>query len=112
MKKYITLFTFICVLFLGIQTATAQDDPLETMAKDKTTALAKALDLSPAQVKLVFEIYYTAYEKNNGIISKDVLNGMRKKISAVLQPAQLEEFKISLNKEKERQDKIEGANGG
>lgn len=111
MKKYSLLLTLICVLFLGIQSASAQDR-LEEMAKDKTTALAKSLDLSPAQVKKVFEIYYTAYEKNEGVLSEELIQNMRKKINAVLEPGQSEKFKNAILIEQTRKEKIESANRG
>ena len=41
MKKYITLFTFICILFFGMQTATAQENA-EIKAKNRTIKLCKS----------------------------------------------------------------------
>lgn len=111
MKKYIRVFAFICVLFLGIQTATAQDR-LEVMAKNKTITLAKSLELSPAQVKKVFEIYYTAYEENNGVLSDEVIQVTRKKISNVLEPNQSKKFQQAIEVEQTRKEKIESARRG
>jgi hypothetical protein len=109
MKKYITLFTFICVLFLGVQTATAQQTP-ELKAKNKTISLQKSLELTSTQVKQVYEIYYAAFEKSEGYLNADLLHLTMKKINNLLQPAQQVEFKKILMVEIEKQEKIEGAN--
>ncbi len=109
MKKYITLFTFVCVLFLGIQTATAQESA-ELKAKNRTVKLEKTLELNSTQVKQVYEIFL-AYEKENRVLNAAALDLARKKVNDLLQPAQRVEFKKSFMKEKARQEKIKGARG-
>lgn len=109
MKKYITLFTFVCVLFLGIQTATAQETP-ELKAKNKTLELAKAVELSDAQVKQVYAIYL-AYEKNNRVENAVALDKARKDISSLLQPEQQQKFKARFVKDKERKQKLAKGRG-
>ncbi|QHI36767.1 hypothetical protein IMCC3317_21370 [Kordia antarctica] len=109
MKKYIALFTFVCVLFLGLQTATAQETP-EIKAKYKTMALEKSLELTTPQVKQIYAIYL-AYEKGDAIENPEGLNIARKKISELLQPKQRHEFEKSFAKEKARQEKIKSVRG-
>lgn len=104
MKKYITLFTFVCVLFLGMQAATAQESP-EAKAKTKTLELSKAVELSDAQVQQVYAIYL-AYEKNNRVENAAALDKARKDISALLHPEQQQQFKARFVKEKERKKKL------
>ncbi len=108
MKKYSLLLTFICVLFLGVQSATAQDNSPELKAKNKTIALEKLLELTTPQVKQVYEIYL-AYEKKEGNGDISELQLLRKKIGAVLQPAQKVEFDKSNEKDRMREKKIIGA---
>ncbi|WP_430411849.1 hypothetical protein [Kordia sp.] len=107
MKKYITLFTFVCVLFLGIQTATAQESAA-LKAKDRTVQLQKTLELNAEQSKKVYEIFL-AYEKENRVLNADALDLARKKVSDLLEPAQRTEFKKSFMKEKMRHEKVKGA---
>lgn len=108
MKKYITLFTFICVLFLGMQTATAQDTP-EIRAKMKTLELSKAVELSDAQVKQVYKLYL-AYEKGYQEGERDALNTTRKAIIELLEPEQKQKFKASFAQEVDRKRKLERGN--
>ena len=61
MKKYITLFAFVCMLFLGMQTATAQEEiepsatnTPEIRAKMRTLDMEKTIELTDAQVKQVY----------------------------------------------------------
>ncbi|WP_298426512.1 hypothetical protein [uncultured Kordia sp.] len=107
MKKYITLFTFVCVLFLGIQTASAQESA-ELKAKNRTVQLQKTLELDTDQSKKIYEIFL-AYEKENRVLNADALDAARKKVSELLEPAQRIEFKKSFMKEKMRHEKIKGA---
>ncbi|WP_298510025.1 hypothetical protein [uncultured Kordia sp.] len=109
MKKYITLFTFVCVLFLGMQTATAQETP-ETKAKTKTLELAKSVELSDAQIKQVYAVYL-AYEKNNRVENAAALDKARRDISALLHPEQQQKFKARFVKDKERKKKLAKGRG-
>lgn len=109
MKKYITLFTFVCVLFLSVQTATAQDSP-ELRAKQKTMVLQKSLELTAAQVQQVYAIY-TTYETSDPVEYPNRLSIARKKISELLQPKQRHEFQKSFKKETLREEKIKSARG-
>ncbi|WP_420574858.1 hypothetical protein [Kordia sp.] len=105
MKKYITLFTFVCVLFLGMQTASAQETP-EIKAKMKTLELAKKVELSDTQVRQIYPIYL-AYVKNNRVENSDALDKVRSQISELLLPGQKEKFKASFIKERQRKKKME-----
>lgn len=107
MKKYITLFTFVCVLFLGIQTATAQQTP-EIKAKLKTIKLDKIVDLSDTQMKQAYELFL-AYEKANKVENDAALDKVRSQISELLQAEQKTKFKKSFEKEKVRKEKIQRA---
>lgn len=109
MKKYITLLTFVCILFLGMNTATAQETP-EIKAKMKTLELAKKVELSDAQVKQVYTIYL-AYVKENRVDTEIALDKVRSQISNVLEPGQQKKFKASFVKDKERQQKLERGRG-
>lgn len=110
MKKYITLFTFVCVLFLGMQTTSAQETP-EIKAKMKTLELAKKVELSDTQVKQVYAIYL-AYVKNNPAGNDAALDLARKEISNVLEPRQQREFKTIFTREKQQKRKMETARSG
>lgn len=103
MKKYITLFTFVCVFFFGINSATAQETP-EVKAKAKTLELVKMLELSEAQVKQVFAIYlkYETDRLEQGASIAEV----RKQINQLLLPAQQQEFKASYHQELVREKKM------
>jgi len=106
MKKYITLFTFICVLFLGIQTATAQES-VELKAKKETIKLQKSLELSSAQVKKVYKIFLALEtEMVNGATENEALIAAKKKISDVLETDQLRKFSRSFMKDRARQEKL------
>ena len=112
MKKYSILFTFICVLFLGIQSATAQDNSAELNAKNKTKELQKTLELTSSQIKKVYEVFL-AFEKSSDQVTATELQVVRRKITAILQPAQQEEYRKSYIKQQTREEKIEGtANEG
>lgn len=90
MKKYLTLFTFVCVLFLGMQTASAQKTPAE-IAKAKTKELAKRLELTDAQIKQVYAIY-VAYENNDNKENIEMLEKVGNEIQEVLLPGQKTKF--------------------
>jgi Spy/CpxP family protein refolding chaperone len=111
MKKYITLFTFICVLFLGMQTTTAQTTTPEIKAKMKTIELSKKIELTDAQVKQVYEILL-AYEKNNEGDAGMTLDKARKQISSILQPEQQQKYAQMFVNEMARKRKIERAGAG
>lgn len=108
MKKYITLFTFICILFFGMQTATAQENA-EIKAKNRTIKLEKSLELSSAQVKQVYAIFLEL-ERENSSSDDEALTMARKKISDILQPKQRDEFHKSFMKERMRKEKVTEAN--
>lgn len=110
MKKYITLFTFVCVLFLGMQTATAQQSA-ELKAKNKTISLEKPLELTTPQMKQVYQIFIEAYKQSEGNLTSDALHVAMKKINNILQPVQQVELKRVFLDEIARQKKIEGAEG-
>lgn len=114
MKRYITLFTFVCVLFLGMQTATAQEEPAqqtpELRAKAKTMDLAKLVELSDEQVRSVYDIYL-AYEKNGQSEQGMTLSEARKQISGLLHPQQQKKFTRTFASEMNRQRKMEKARG-
>lgn len=101
MKKYITLFTFVCVLFLGMQTATAQNTAA-IKAKAQTQELTKSLQLTDAQVESVYAIYL-AYEKSD----KDVkdLGKLGTEVNAVLRPEQQLRFNKKFTPELDKQKK-------
>jgi len=111
MKKYITLFTFLCVLFLGMQTATAQQSS-DLKAKNKTISLEKPLELTTPQMKEVYKIFQVAYKQSEGYLSVDALHIAMKKINNILSPAQQAEMTKIFTIEIEKQKKIESLNRG
>ncbi|MEM6718396.1 MAG: hypothetical protein AAF611_03675 [Bacteroidota bacterium] len=115
MKKYITLFTFVCVLFLGMQTATAQEvsedrsqETPELRAKSKTLLLNKKLGLTDQQVRQVYKIYLS-HEKNAEEVSIALVT---KQISNLLLPEQREGFMKIAEKDMYRARKLERARTG
>lgn len=113
MKKYITLFAFVCMLFLGMQTTKAQEDiepsamdTPEIKAKLKTLDLAKTVELTDVQIKQVYEIFL-AYEKNGQGIEGMTLAKARKEITNLLLPGQREKFAKTFSKEVTRERKME-----
>jgi Spy/CpxP family protein refolding chaperone len=111
MKKYITLLTFVCALFLGMQTTTAQNTTPEIKAKLKTIELSKKLELTDAQIKQVYEIYL-AFETNSEGDAGMTLEKARKQISSLLQPEQQQQFAKTFSNEMLRQRKLEKAGAG
>ncbi len=102
MKKYITLFTFVCVLFLGMQTATAQNTAA-IKAKAQTQELTRSLQLTDAQVESVYAIYL-AYEKSDRDVK--ALEKLGADVNTVLRPEQQLRFNKVFTPELNLQKKL------
>lgn len=109
MRKYITLLAFACFLFVGLQSTTAQNTPIE-QAKAKTETLHKLVDLNKSQKKKIYEIYL-ADAKGEAIQDVEDVQDVMKYIHAILSPKQQAKLSKKLSKEAVRQKKINSHQG-
>ncbi|MCX7552035.1 hypothetical protein [Xanthomarina sp. F2636L] len=116
MKKYLSLFSFIAIFFIGIQSSSAQDaarqQSPEEIAKQKTYELHELVQLTGEQQSAIFHMLVEAEQNMGALNKKDITDSLRKDgtktvnetvqayYRKILTPEQYETYQKSLVKDK------------
>ena len=122
MKKYISLFSFIALFFVGIQQSNAQDsgktmvkkERPETIAKQQTYELNNLLELTGEQQGAIFKVLVDAEHNKaalDGLSNDNIASAQKRKASIsefvqvkmkqILTPEQYERYTTTMLEEKE-----------
>ena len=92
MKKYITLFSFIALLFIGTQQTQAQDadrraavEQPEAIAKKKTHELHQMAEMTGDQQRAVFKVLVELHENLNALDANDNIAAVQQSKAALLE---------------------------
>jgi hypothetical protein len=114
MKKYVSLFSFVALFFIGMQSSSAQttekQQSPEAIAKQKTAELDKLLDLSGKQQGAIFDVLLDAEQtkkelqqdnvpkERKQIGEESIANNITANFEKILTPLQYATYKRSLIK--------------
>lgn len=112
MKKYISLFSFIALFFVGMQFSAAQDakQSPEAIAKQKTYELHELVTLSGDQQSAIYKVLLDAEQNSSAIKTENedvmtvqktkgaILENVNSRIKAILTPEQFQIYIKSLEK--------------
>ncbi|MFD2552566.1 hypothetical protein ACFSQP_12155 [Bizionia sediminis] len=115
MKKYISLFSFIALFFVGMQMSSAQTDRQvgpEAIAKQKTYEIHQLVNLTGDQQGDVFKVLVDFEQNMSELLKKDVSDSFRQEgiktmnqraeegLKKVLTASQFKTYQTSLQNKK------------
>lgn len=116
MKKYISLFSFIALFFVGMQFSTAQSSDrqqsAESIAKQKTLDLHNLVSLTGDQQGEIFKVLVDAEQNMGELMKRDVTDNLRQEgiktvnsritegYKKILTPSQYKTYESSLKEKK------------
>tara|TARA_R100001377_G_C3190619_1_gene110413 strand:- start:11 stop:361 length:351 start_codon:yes stop_codon:yes gene_type:complete len=116
MKKYISLFSFIALFFVGMQFSTAQSSQRqqnpEAIAKQKTYQLHELVNLTGDQQGEIFKVLVDAEQNMGELLKKDISDKFRQEgiktlnlrveegFKKILTPSQFDLYENSLKQKK------------
>lgn len=116
MKKYISLFSFIALFFVGMQVSSAQSSQrqlsAEAVAKQKTLELHELVTLTGDQQGEVFKVLVDSEQNMGELLKKDISDKFRQEgiktmntrvqegLKKILTPSQYKMYETSLKSKK------------